>query len=327
MLAVLVCYVTIDPFHVLGPLPETRVKYRISSDYFGTELYLKNKELGASYNTLVLGNSRVLAFDPLNVCAFVDQCNFYAWNAPGESLLNIRKKLEVFIDKEDETKLVLIILDGKILMNTDNNHPFYQGPTRLHHPLVSNRSWANFHIQNFQYFLTDFYWVRRLAYAVGLGEAFKSEFINDQDYHWYFDPETNYAINSRLEELAESSPQAYLQDRKAHFKKGNLTKSENKDLHLSGRDRAELEEIVRLCADSFDNYAIIFGPIWEGAPMSDKHREQFSQIIPENKWYDFRGMQPENSDTLLWYENSHYRPVVGAAILKEIFGEPTQLNQ
>jgi hypothetical protein len=102
IIVLLSLYVSLDPFRIFGAIEMERGHYIASSDdYFGVERYLANKRAGHHYNAFLFGNSKVMAFQQSALCSGISNCSFYNFGAPGESLLNIRKKLELAMESGD----------------------------------------------------------------------------------------------------------------------------------------------------------------------------------------------------------------------------------
>lgn len=298
-------YVILDPFRVLWPIGDERSSYIASSDdYYGVERYLKNKSLGYQYNTFLFGNSKVMAYQEEAVCWGDLNCRFYNFGAPGESLLNIKKKIELIQAKGDDIKKAYIILDHKILMNERNKHPNFQGPVYEHHPLVSDNSWISFHAAFLQYYLKDAFLVSHLVHKLGgtWHEWMKGHFADPNKFKFNpYDIVTNQVSN----ENKEAFPDKRFRSQKS------ISIPE-----LTIGQKEKLKRLAELIHNLNGKVWVIIGPTSTQRNVSEKLLEDLVAIFGKD-----RVLVAKNKLELeegLWYDDSHYSNLWGNIMLKSL---------
>ncbi|MEO6304390.1 MAG: hypothetical protein ABIP51_14590, partial [Bacteroidia bacterium] len=125
--------------------------------------YLNEHETNTP-SAFIFGNSRTHSFKKYT-CGKTNE-TFFDFGCPGESVLNIKKKLQLIIDKQKEVKNVVILIDDGILENTDNGHRFYQGPVYNHTPLSSNVSNITFYSNYIKYYFNDYFFLKHVYYKL-----------------------------------------------------------------------------------------------------------------------------------------------------------------
>ena len=125
-----------------------------SEDVLETRHYLRTCQ-DKAYEAFIFGNSRTHGFREADWQKYIGQQPVYHFGAPGESLLNIRKKIELVMERGG-LKNALIVIDAGILENTDNTHPFYKGPVYNHTPMTSDISTFAFYSNYVRYYFDDF---------------------------------------------------------------------------------------------------------------------------------------------------------------------------
>ncbi len=286
------------------------VPYTISDDYFTVENYLRLKREGAKHNVFLFGNSKVGAFMPESLCENKEACHVYNFGSPGESLVNIRKKLELIQTAGDTIDQAWLILDHQILVNENNAHPYYQGPAYIHHPKVSNQPIWDFHLEELRFFLRDFYFLAYYDYKF-FGQwrnYMEGKIINPKRLIHKFDVETNTV--EKEEKCASNA------------KKLNLTKGkpiENTDTCILTKFQLnELDQMKVLLKESKVN--IIFGPN-RSAWSIDRAAAEINGRIPNARLFDFVNFETNYPDTCMWNDEQHYSQKFGEILIKEVARE------
>jgi len=296
-------YIFLDPFRVIGPIADERAHFIASSDdYYGVERYLKNKELGYEYNTFLFGNSKVMAYQEEAICANDSDCKFYNFGAPGESLVNILKKIELIQSKGDTIKKAFIILDHKILMNERNRHPSFQGPVYEHHPLVSDNTWISFELSFMQYFLKDLFVISYLEYK--LTDDWKPRMIKHFKDPKEFDPNPYNSRNNQVSNLKKNS-----------ILKSDLplAKLKIKFPKLSKAQKNRLTKIQHMLSAERSDLKIIFGPLRVKGEFPEDTENFFRTLFGKESVLNAVDMKFGKND--LWYDESHYSNEVGTMLI------------
>ncbi len=85
----------------------------------------------------------------------------------------------------------------------------------------------------------------------------------------------------------------------------------------------EIQEIKKLCNDSNIELTVIFNPLHittyenQNKEKLSEFKSRLAEIID---YWDFNNINEVTTNNYYWYETSHYREIVGAMILKTIYG-------
>ncbi len=85
----------------------------------------------------------------------------------------------------------------------------------------------------------------------------------------------------------------------------------------------EIKSIIKLCKKNNINLVIIYLPRYINSYNANKEIIEKSKIELQKitNYWDFVKLDGYTNDEYYWYEESHYRPILGRMILKRIFGE------
>jgi hypothetical protein len=289
----LLFFVIDDPF---GILYKSNCLAATSEDMMVIRKYLTQYEIKAP-SAFIFGNSRTHAFKQYKCGATTEE--FFDFGCPGESVLNIKKKLQLVIDKQKEVKNVLILLDDGILENTDNTHKFYQGPVYNHTPQSSNVSYITFYSNYIKYYFSDFFFIKHVYYR--LTGNYKEAWMKDA----FAKPgvDINYACKN-YPTLADSLLETNFEEYKRVFKPDYVSYPK-KEITIDKRDVEHLNQIKQVLESRKINYKIIYPPSFHKRKIEYKVQKFLGTCFAEN-FYDFSGVNKITTDSTLNYENLHF---------------------
>lgn len=281
-----------------------------SDDVVKVRQYLKSDKKSTSF---IFGNSRTHAFLEKDWQEYIGNEKIYHFSAPGESVLNIKKKIELIL-KHQQIKNVLILIDAGILENTNNQHKSYKGPVYEHSPLTSNVSYFGFYSNYIQYYFEDYFFLKHIYYKLTASykkEWMKTAFKDSSE-------ETNKKLQSfRYETLADSLLETNFNEYKRIFNPDYSTLV-RKQTSIHFEDSLYLIEIKRELESHDINYKIIIPPDFQGAKVTSKIYHTLYSIMGDNL-YDFTGINKITTDSTLNYENLHFTSKAGKVILDSIY--------
>ena len=85
-----------------------------------------------------------------------------------------------------------------------------------------------------------------------------------------------------------------------------------------------LYKIKSLIDESKTNCKIIISPLYNQIKFNPEDLIILQNIFGTNNVYDFSGINEYTNNTLNYYENSHYRPILCDQILSIIYKDRTQ---
>ncbi len=112
-------------------------------------------------------------------------------------------------------------------------------------------------------------------------------------------------------------------DIEAHKTKLSNIKINKSPINRIDKTIKEINQIVKICEKNNINLTIIYLPLYKNTYMAnkdliDKSRKELQKII---SYWDMVEIKGFTDNEYYWYEESHYRPILGRKILKQIFKE------
>lgn len=308
-------YIILDPFKVVWKYDNYSNLHIIPNrDYVTTEMYLKNRNK-ENYNSIIFGSSRTMAFSPESWKKHIgNDSRPFLFDASGETIFGIYKKL-LFLEKLNENlDNVLIIICPDITFQTTNNS---QGHLFIKHPSTSGESWITFHLTFLKSYFNTYFLRAYYEYTFTQNiRPFMFDYIEFRNI--YFDPITNRMTIEDKELEINSDPLKYYSERKEIF----WIRPENHqeyDALIGATQEKMLIEISRILLEKNSNYKIIVSPLYEQKELNEKDLEKLKNIFGKDKIFNFSGINEITQNYKNYYESSHYRPSVGDSILNYIY--------
>lgn len=91
----------------------------------------------------------------------------------------------------------------------------------------------------------------------------------------------------------------------------------------------DLRRIMELCRANGIRLTVFVNPMHESVYReldTERYTDFLRKLSTVTEFYDFSGMNEVTTDALLYYGNSHYRPIVGDAMLRVMFGTTSTLD-
>ncbi len=284
-----------DPF---GVFYKNNCLAESSEDIISTRTYLNEYKV-KNYSSFIFGNSRTHAFTDEIWKKHIGEENIFHFGSPGESLLNIEKKLELILSKQ-KIKNALILIDNGIIENTDNEHRFYQGPVYNHSPITSNISYLTFYTNYISYYFNNLFFAKHIYFK--LTKNYKENWMKETFKKPVSDNSVLQCLNypSLSDSLLETNFNEYKRVFKPDYKSYKL-----KEIQLDPRDLAHLDNIKNLLSQNNINYKIIYPPSFNKQKIQPQLQKKLSELFL-NRFYDFSGINKITTDSTLNYENLHF---------------------
>jgi hypothetical protein len=284
-----------------------------SEDVVQTRNYLKSFR-SEKYTAFVFGNSRSHAFTKKNISKHIGHEKIFDFSSPGESLLNIDKKLGLILSKQEQVHYAIILIDDGILENTDNKYRVYQGPVYNHSPVTSNVSYIKFYANYLGYYFDDYFFLKHICYK--LTGTYKTQWMESAFKNPGAKPEQiiSHNYSSVRDSLIATDFNKYKSEYKPDYSvTGRRIRSVNE------QDLAYLQNIALLLKTNHINYKIILPPDFHKQKVAPQVYYVISKIFGDNSVYDFTGVNRITTDSTLNYENLHFTEAAGEIILDSIF--------
>ncbi len=328
-LGLFVFYLWQDPFKVIHHYDsyiDSGKPYYIglNKDYVSTENWFNHyREYG--YDSYIFGNSRSLYYQVSSWKNFIGEPAFkcYHFDASGETLYGLEKKLRFLAGQNAAIRHCLILLDLYTLQHITNSEghlfikdPRTSGQSRLAFQAAFLKSFFSFN------FLRTYF---DLKLSGRIKPYMESDSIIDGRIFAY-DKISNEMTMPLLENLLQADPAKYYKAHRALFylREPELQISDT----AIGQGQIKLLESIRnmLKADSSD-YRIIINPLYDQLKLNPADVKELKNIFGNRKVFDLSGINWFTEDIHHYYETSHYRPYVADSIMALIYSGRNLLRE
>jgi hypothetical protein len=308
-------YFYFDPFKVLYNYKDSSVLYtNPNRDYISTEMFLRNHNK-YHYNSFVFGSSRSLAFRPGSWKKYLNKQDcLFKFDASGETIYGIYKKLKYLERIHAKIDNVLIILDVGNSFETDKN---YEDHLFIKHPLTSEESYFIFQTTFFRAYLNPKFLFTFYVYKfTHRWEEWMSECIEDPSKNQYDSISNQQGSNFKENEITSNPAQYYLKHKDIFYtRKGERVSPIQK---INEKQLIMLQEIVMILKRNNTKYKVVISPLYNQEKFSLNDMKILKNIL-ENNLYDFSGKNSFTEPVTNYYETSHFRSSVADSILSIIY--------
>jgi hypothetical protein len=311
-------YIVYDPFKVMKHYEGySYLNLAANRDFISTEMYLKNNKK-YKYNSFILGSSRTLAYRPASWTKHLSaNSNPFIFDSSRESIFGVYSKLKYLDSKRTKIDNALIILCRDV---TFVNFEDEKGFVYIKDPRTSGGSNLEFQFAFLKAYLNPNYFYRFYDYSFTKHykpymKGYFQNYLENKKNN--FDTITNAIYRFDEEKELSQNPIEYYAKRKKIFYE---RQGETKDTiqRINAQHIFMLQEIKRILEKNHTNYKIVLSPLYEQIKFNDKDFVILKQLFNKNM-YDFSGKNYFTDCAANYYENSHYRPIVGDSILNIIY--------
>lgn len=308
-------YFIFDPFKVLRTYDNFSFPDVLPNrDYISTEIFLNNYQQ-YDFNSFVFGSSRTLAFRPESWVKYLPEGSRpFIFDASGESIYGINKKIKLIDQLELKIENVLIIICLDVSFQRSANH---EGHLYIKHPEISGEYFLPFQLTFLQAyanpgFLLSFYDFK----LTGKFKPYMLDYLENRAIT-YDKVNNKMTIEDQNHELALNQV-AYYEKRKDVF----YQRSENQFIdtvkQINDVHKKLLFEIKQLLDKHKTNYKVVISPLYDQIKFHPEDQKILESYFGENL-YDFSGKNNITDEITNYYESSHYRPTVGDTIFRSIY--------
>lgn len=267
-------------------------KLRIEpNSHFIKMRYLLNHE--TKFDSYIFGNSRANNVDPTLLSNGVYFNNYYSLGVPKEHLLDI----SLLIKEKKKIKNIIMFFDiSSYSVSTFNRE---NEPLRI--PYAESKLKL---IKNY------------IHYCFQVPEKkFKEDFYNAEPTAIYEGMLTSgRAINLAVENFIENNKQAHCSDPKFN--------NPSEVYHNMLDETIEsIKSIKKICDEHKINLTFVMNPIHKTTYLASNLELYFifqKKLAEISDFYDFSGINKVTTNNYFYYETSHYRPIIGNAMINFI---------
>ena len=294
--SILINYI-LNPYGVFKKYKNYEISTPINERYLKTSYILDNPQ---KYDSFIFGSSRVGTLEGENL---KEIGNFYNMTFSGAMPKEILEILELFIENKIEIKNIILGID---------DFDFYTEP-KTHGELLYKISYKK--LKDNRYNFLKYY-------------LLKNPF-NKVNYTYLFKKEKGY--NDILNTGKWKKEYADIQienDIEAHKNKLSNIKVDKSYINRVDRTIEEINRIIKICEYNNINLTVIYLRLYKNTYVAnkdliDKSKKELQKIT---SYWDMVVIKGFTDNEYYWYEESHYRPILGRIILKRIFEDKFSKN-
>ncbi len=308
-----VSYFVFDPFWVLYHYPTFSDSLITvpNRDYVSTQMYL-NTYQQRRYQSFILGNSRTMAFRARDWSRYTHDTVAFHFDASGESLFGVWKKLQFLEAHSPGIRNVLIVCDPSLLSQTQNvkTPPFYKDP-RLTGELP-----FGFQLTFFTAYFSNHFYAKYLKRRI-TGKYTPDMATMMERHRVHYDPLTNDLTWPDLdEEIRTDSVGFYARNKKLTPR---LVPPAAAPAVIGAAQLQQLVAVRNILARNHTSYHLVLSPLYQQQPVNPADVALLVRLFGAGRVHDFSGVNQYTRPKGNYYEESHYRPMLGRQLLRAIY--------
>lgn len=315
-IAALAVYFLSDPFMVLRHYERyDQSPVLLNEGYVGWQTYMNNRD-SIPFDSYIMGNSCTMAYHCREWEKYLDGGRAIRLFGNAESIAAISMKLQALDSEGAEIKNLLLILDKGALQNDR----LLTGHTNILPPAISGISHFAFQEEFCQAFLYPSFLFPYLDYRIfHTYRPYMKGVINP--YGPIRSPITNDMVNPR-EKMIEEEGEMYWEKRKNEFlKKESCRDGKYKESPkvLWKKQIRILQEIEQICRKHNTSVKVIISPDYNQTNLNPADVQMLRSLFGTGNVFDFSGINEYTEDIHNYYEQGHYRPILGAQLMEKIY--------
>ena len=309
-------YVVKDPFMVLRSY---KAQQYDNSPYYQGEGYIgweKLKQLSHKqpYDAFLLGNSCTMAFDCSEWNKYI-HAQPYRFFSNNENLGDLCVKLHALDSLyRRPVRYLLVITDP----SSFSSCVLRDGPMHIMPTDVSGASESKIQLTFFQSFLDTRFLLPYLRYQI-TGKYDRGMQNRISPYCPTRTLWTNDAILHQ-EDTIKAQGERYWEGRQWTKLDADIAHPIVEPAFIKEPQRACLQAIHNFCERHHTNLKLVIGPNCQGVQLNPHDLKALQDILGKDNVFDYTRSKRFSHYRGLYYDGSHYRRLVGAAILKDIYG-------
>jgi len=309
-------YFILDPFRVLYNYEDYSkdLFVQINRDFVSTETFLKNRSK-YQFNSFIFGSSRTLAYKTWEWKKWLpDNAVPFCFDASNENLFGIWSKIKYIDNLGDKISNALIVIcsDVTFVSNTDYDSYLY-----IKDPRISRNCPGRFKFEFLKAFFSNRFYVRYIDYSIfHQYRNYMFGYIGRTKIN--YEPIFNDCYLMNLDEELKADPEAYYLKYAYYFRRNNTNQPCLTPM-IDEKSQNMLADIANIFVKHGTNFKIIISPLYDQKKFNETDLLSLKNIFGSSNVFDFSGMNKYTSDFHNFYESSHYRPFVGAQLLKCVY--------
>lgn len=306
-------YVLFDPLKVIWDYDDYTKTRSVNVAYNSYKIMTKGDTI--PFNSFIVGSSRSGFWPWKEWEKHLDStaCAFHL-ESSGDGVYNALERLLYVYANAEQVDNILLIIDQEWLQKTK---PLTGIQFRTPWQMRKSKDWLVFNADAIRYLLSI--------------DGFKATFKIGQRYNDVFQPyrdERNENFFPGKEEMITNDPQnyyAYMIDETVKLYP-RTSKEQIGSPSITNLCIDLLSELHKLFLSGNTDYKIVISPLYDQVKLNPADKSILDSIFGPENVYDFSGINQYTSDTLNYYEASHYRPHVAVQMLNEIYTKEVKVE-
>lgn len=320
LILILAVYIMLDPFKVIWHYDSyyknvAQGQVGINKDHVSTSTY-DNYFTSENYNSFIFGNSRSMFYPVAEWKKHLpENSRPFHFDASGEALYSLHKKVLYVDKKQGKMDNVLLILDHETLAQDGpkTGHLFLISPQ-----LADYNNYSEFHMANLRAFLSKKFFPAYMDFLIsGKVKPYMTEENLLEDRPYDYDVKTNEVQFNYAEKLIAEG-KYYTPERMAVFYE-RPKEQKTSPAAIMEKQKEMLTEMAGIFKKHNTNVKIIINPLYNQEKLNPADLAYLKQVFGENNVFDFSGINSITADYRNYYEVSHYRPHIAAQLLNEVY--------
>jgi len=303
-----------DPFKVLKEYDnyyDSRIVLNRESVCF--KLFEKNYP-EYRYDSFVFGSSRSLAFLIEDWKEYLNpQASGFHFDASGEGLYGICKKLEYLDEQGVRINNALVILDADLLQVLQNR----SGHLFITPPQFSKESGIDYYMEFLKASLSLEFLGANLDFKIRGYQPYMRNVLSE--YQDSGNMITGDYYKKQEELIVEDADYYYNVLCKDMFYE--RTDIKELDIPVTDLEKEYLKTMSAIFEKHDTDYYIIISPLYAQNELPQNQKELLESYFDANRIKDYSGINSFTENKENYYETSHYRPHVAKQIMEEIYGK------
>ena len=283
----------------------------LNANVVGWNTYLNHKD-SLNYNSFIFGNSCTMAFKCTEWEKHLGKDDrAIRLYCEAENAASIYDKLKALDESGANVKNALLIIDNTIFTESEIRY----GAWRVLPPELSNESNLKFQLTFLQTFMTPNFFIKYIDYNLfheirkGMSGVINANYGRMDSLNCDFYNPTEFDIAEKKE--------AYWTENAAHFKFKRELDIEQSQA-ITDRGKSILEDINLICKKQGTNIKLILTPNFHRQRINSKDKAVMESIFGKENVFDFT-QNKEYSDKHYFYENVHFRPLLGEVLMQKVY--------
>lgn len=306
--AMLVFYVVTDPFRVLRSYDDYYTDNPITTnrDWVSTTLYQRAVER-SGYDAFVFGSSRSLAFTCTDWVGEGSSHRCFHFDAWAETLFGIWGKVKYIHEHGFPLRKALLLVDASVLRTAQDS----DGHLFRKHPDISRGSMVAFQAESLTAFFTDLFLFKYADFRLtGRVRTYTRDVVDD--HAWHQRKDTNDLAFTAYDEAIAREGEGYWASRPGMFERGEPSV----DAPVVGDvQRTLLADMARMFKSRGTDVRVVVAPLLDRKKMAEADLRELISTFGADVVEDYSGANAYTNDIHHYYDNSHFRPEIGRAIL------------